>query len=310
MSDPYDDNDGTDIPWKPPVIAAIIGALLVAAFVIYAIVNGPVDDPEADAFAAQAVPSKDLPPGYVPLLDSVTQRDSVGIKVESMDTDGGLTTVVVSSAVPGTSDPAQFAPPDVALWELGPEGNRVVMEAQFAFGNAPGMTTIVFPTEVIASDMIVVAHPVIGSTGAMQEIEVGPEMIGQEIPFTFELEPGTVITGIVIVGDEWGSVAWTSPDGMYAKLDVAVRFEGTENPSADVPGPIRFVPTHDPSLSRQGSVITPRPLWSRGGGYGLYGNGRSFVEAGELTSIVLELTGTVVTRTDVPVELEPPQTNG
>jgi hypothetical protein len=303
-----DRHDESDIPWKPPVIAAIIGALLVAAFVIYAIVNGPVDDPEADAFAARPVPSKDLPPGYVSLPATVPQPEGIGIKVEWVGREGGLSTVVVSSAIPGIADPDQFAPPDVAFWELGPEGERVMMDSQFASDSAPGTTTIVFSTELIPS--IVVAHPVAGSTSVMEEIEFGPSTIGQEIPIALEVEPDAVITGIVTVGDGWGFVEWTAPADTYATLDVEARFPGTENPAADMLEPVRLVPMYDSSLSRPGSVITPTPLWSRGGSYVLVGDGGSFADADDVTSIVLRITGSIVTHMDAPVELVPLTSDG
>jgi hypothetical protein len=168
----------------------------------------------------------------------------------------------------------------------------------------------VFPTEAIPSEDFVIAHPVAGSASVMEEVEIDSEMIGKEIAITLEVEPDAVIAGTVIVGDDWGSVEWTGPGGMYATLDVDVTFKGTENAAADALEPIRLVPTYDISLSRPGSVITPKPLWSRGGSYALYGDGRSLTDAGEVTSIVLTLTGSIVTHTDDPVELDPPSTDG
>jgi hypothetical protein len=293
MSNTNVDSGASDIPWKPPVIAAIVGALVVAAFVIYAIVNGPTDPPESDSLFTQPVPSVDIPPGYV-LLD---RNGDVGIKVESVTRDSGSSIVVVSSAVAGTTDPSDSPPPDVAYWEMGPEGARVMMESQFASDGAVGTTTIVVPAEITEPGIAVVAHPTAALASAGMKIEVSPDMIGEPVVFALEVESGLVISGHVTVGDGWGTVEWVSPHGMVATLDVEVTFTGTENAAADVLEPMRLVPVYDPLLARPGTVIIPRPLFGFGGSYGLYGDGRSLTDAGTVTSIVIDLNGAVVSET-------------
>lgn len=302
MSDTNVEPGGSEIPWKPPVIAAIVGALVVAAFVIFAIVNGPTDPPESDSLFAQPVPSVDVPPGYV-LLD----RDGdVGIKVESVTRDGGSSIAVVSSAVAGTTDPSESAPPDVAYWEMGPEGARVMMESQFASDDAVGTTTIVVPVEIGEFEATLVAHPTAALASAGIEIEVSPDTIGEPVVFALEVDSGLVISGNVTLGDGWGTVEWVSPEGMVATLDVEVTFTGTENPAADVLEPMRLVPVYDPSLASPGTVTIPRPLFGFRGSYGLYGDGRSLTDGGQATSIVIDVSGTVVSETAEAVVLNLP----
>ncbi len=302
MSDVHDLQIAHEIPWKPPVIAAVVGAVLVAAFVIYAVVSGPAEDPEADA--ARPVPSQDLPPGYQPMHDGSSRSDDVGLKMESVERSGGSTTVVVSAAVSGMADPAQLAPPDVAYWEIGPEGDRTTMDHQIASPDAPGTTTIVFPREVVPSEAVVVAHPVLETASARMEIAIEPEKIAQDIPFSLEVGSDRALSGRIRIGDGWGAVEWGAPNGSVGRLDVAVTFEGTENPAADMMDPIRLVPAFDSTAARPGTVITPRPLWAFGGAYGLHGDGRLLADGGEATAIVIELTGEIVAETSAPVVLE------
>ena len=306
MSEMYHDRGDSEIPWKPPVIAAILGALAVAAFVIYAIVSGPVDEPGSDDLFVPPAPSKDAPAGY-----TLLRSDSdVGVRVESVTRGGGSSIVVVSSAVEGTTDPTDSPPPDVAYWEMGPDGARVMMDVQIASDDAAGTTTILFPGETISSGSIIVAHPMEAVASAGTEIEVAPTMIGEPIAFVVDIEPGIAITGRVTVGDGWGTVEWTAPDGLVATLDIEATFVGTENPAADMSEPIRLVPAYDPALARPGTIIIPKPLYGFGGSYALYGDGRSLTEGGEATAIVVGLEGTVVTETAEPVILDPPLDEG
>ena len=306
MSDPGDDPVETEIPWRPPVIAAIIGALLVASFVIYAVVNGPSEASESDVLAAQPVPSNDLPAGYTPLTDD----SSIGMNVEAVTTDGGSTAVVVSSAVVGATDPADSSVPDIAYWEIGASAVRVPMDAQFATQGAFGRTTIMFPGVVTESDMSIVAYPTLGWASVGTQIEVPPNMVGESFTFGLEVEPGSMISGDVTLGDGWGTVEWNAPPGFVATLDVEVTFVGTENPAADAPEPIQLVPSYERDLARPGSVITPRPLWGFGGSYTLRGDGRSLTDGGELTTILVVIEGTVVTEIAEPIVLDLPAAEG
>lgn len=302
VSDPDQDSIGGEIPWKPPVIAAIVGALLVAMFVIYAVVNGPSEPSESDVLDAQPVPSNDLPAGYTPISDDT----SVGIKVESVTTGGESKSVVVSSAVVGTTDPADSSIPDIAYWEIGSSAARTEMDAQYATIGAIGTTTIMFPGAANESDTFVVAYPTLGWKSVGTQMEVPPEMVGESFAFGLEVEPGSEISGLVTIGDGWGTVEWNAPSGMVATLDVNVTFVGTESPAADVLELMRFSPAYEHELSRPGTVITPRPLWGFRGTYTLKGDGRSLTDGGELTTILIGLVGTVVTETAEPVVLNLP----
>jgi len=292
MNDTVKERNDGEIPWKPPVIAAIAGALLVGGLVIFALVNGPVDDPESDALILQPVPSADVPSGYT----LMTSNGDVGLKVESVVSEGGLSTVIVSSAVRGSTEPVDSPPPDVAYWEMESDGESTVMDIQYASESAVGTTTIVFPVSDAASEQIVVAHPTASVASESATMEVGPEALGEPIAFDLGFEPDIAISGELVVGDGWGTVEWTSPDGMVATLDVVVTLVGTGDP-AGVSEPLRLVPVYDSALAGPDTVIVNRPLYGFGGSYGLHGDGRGLVDGGQLTSIVIELEGTVVAGT-------------
>ena len=302
MSEIYDDGTGSEIPWKPPVIAAIIGAVLVAGFVIFALVTGPVEEPGEDSLILQPVPSTDVPPGYTVLPGD----PGVGVKVESVTSRGGSTKVVVSSAVEGATDAADFPPPDVAYWETGSEEARITMDGQSASVDAPGTTTIVFAAETIDQQTSVVAYAAAATTSESATMEVGPDAIGEPIAFGLGFESGVAISGELTVGYSWGTVEWDAPDGMVATLDVVVTLVGTENLGAGVLEPVRLVPAYDADFARPGSIIAPRPLWGFGGSYTLNGDGRSLGDDGDVSKIVIELSGTVVTETAEPIILDLP----
>jgi hypothetical protein len=293
MNDTIEEHADGEIPWKPPVIAAIAGALLVGGLVIFALVNGPVDPPESDALILQPVPSVDIPNGYT----LMTNDGDVGLKVESVTTGGGSTTVIVSSAVRGTTEPADSPPPDVAYWEMESGGESTVMDIQVAAESAVGTTTIVFPVSDSAPEPIVVAHPTAAVVSESARMEVAPDALGEPITFGLGFQPDIAISGELVVGDGWGTVEWASPDGIVATLDVVVTLVGTENPEADVSEPIRLVPVYDSALAGPDTVIVNRPLFGFGGSYGLYGDGRDLTDGGQVTSIVIELEGAVVMET-------------
>jgi hypothetical protein len=293
MNDRVEEHTDGEIPWKPPVIAAIAGALVVGGLVVFALVNGPVEPPESDALILQPVPSVDVPNGYTLMAND----GDVGLKVESVTTEGGSSTVIVSSAVRGTTDPAASRPPDVAYWEMETDGESTVMDIQYAAESAVGTTTIVFPVSDSASEPVVVAHPTAAAVSETATMEVGPDALGEPIVFSLGFTPDIAISGELILGDGWGTVEWTSPDGIVATLDVVVTLVGTENPAADVSEPIRLVPVYDAVLARPDTVIVNRPLFGFGGSYGLYGDGRVLADGGQVTSIVIEFEGTVVMET-------------
>jgi hypothetical protein len=180
------------------------------------------------------------------------------------------------------------------------------MDAQFASEHSLGTTTIVFPGGDSAGETTIVAHPTAAVASESATMEVGPDAIGEPIAFGLGFEPGVAISGEIIVGDGWGVVEWSSPEGKVGTLDVVVTLVGTQNPAADVHEPIRLVPSYDATLGLPGTVITPAPLWGFGGSYLLHGDGRLLADAGQLSKIVIELEGAVVMETAEPVILVPP----
>ena len=100
--------DDSEIPWKPAVFAAALGALLVGAFVIYAIVVSP-DEPLGAAPTDTVAPTTTVPDPvpateFPPSFTAVTE--SVGARVEAVDVSSTTTAIAVSTAVRGGLDSA------------------------------------------------------------------------------------------------------------------------------------------------------------------------------------------------------------
>jgi hypothetical protein len=125
------------MPWKIPVSAAVLGALVTAIYVIFTIVNAPTDDPDAPP-AEIAVESSAFPSGYVAVGRDVAMRGDV-LRWSS----GGIT-VFVSSVARGGLDPESVAPVEVTAWTLTSVGGEASMKRQSTAVTTPGSLTVDF----------------------------------------------------------------------------------------------------------------------------------------------------------------------
>ncbi len=249
LRSPYDpESDYSEgesaIPWKPPVIAAILGALAVATFTVYAIVTGPapgevVDEAASTVVVASAPEKSDgLPPGYTPIADDV------GARVEAVAVSPRATTFAVSSAVAGSADPSEVSPVEVAYWEIEGVGGVVPMIRQYggggvvpmvprhgavgAFASPTGNLTVEFPPDVTLTDARLLAYVVDGVVERSESVELPADAASEVTDFRIDMGAGTVVViESLIVGDGWGHVTWRVDGGATARLDAIVRFVGT-----------------------------------------------------------------------------------
>ncbi len=232
------------IPWKPPVIAAILGALAVATFTVYAIVTGPapgqvVDEtPPTVVVASASERSDELPPGYTPIAEDV------GVRVEAVTVSPRVTTFAVSAAVTGSADPSEVSPVDVAYWEIEGVGGVVPMVRQYGGTGAKprdlqhgasrvstrptGNLTVEFPPDVALTGSSLLAYVADGVIERSKSIELPADVASEVTDIRIDMGSGTVIViESLIVGDGWGHVTWRVDGGATARLDAIVSFVGT-----------------------------------------------------------------------------------
>lgn len=247
-----------EVPWKPAVIAAVLGALVASAFVIYAIVTGPTEDVEAAPGtststtepAIEFVPSTGLPAGYVEVAPNV------GMRSEWLDVSATGIRVGVSSVVSGGQDPDLIDNPDIAYWELDASGTTEKMSSQTLEIAAIGNLTVEFPVLAAVRDPMLLAYPAEGTRGTVETrvFDADASVVG---PLEFEINGTTIIVDQLTIGDVYAHVAWHVVEGgLPATIDTIVTFVGTDNPSTDEPDETLLVSPHLTGLL-QGFGIPP-----------------------------------------------------
>ena len=153
-----------EMPWKLPVSAAILGALLTAIYVIFTIVNAPTEDPDAPPTDI-AITSSAFPSGYGAVGSDVAMRGDV------LRWSSSGTTVFVSSVVRPGVDPATVAPVEIAAWTLTSAGGEVSMKHQSMAAATPGSLTVAFDPISGAESATLTAT--LTATGESVEIPIG-----------------------------------------------------------------------------------------------------------------------------------------
>lgn len=287
----------SDIPWKPPVIAAILGALVVGIYVIYAIVTGP--SVEGDA-ADDPAPATAADLGYVAVTNDVAAR------AESVMVTPTVTIVAVSTSVSGGVDPSDVLPLDVAYWELATPSGTVPMQDQYWLldpkGIGTGAISVTFPPNVSTTGGEIVAYPVGTTVTGTDEHELSTSLPQTVTDVRLDLGDGVIVVVDSITFDEYGGyVEWRVEEGLTARVDVVVRFVGTgESPMDDT----LLVPAYTaPSLlypDRTGVPSTPFGFRSQ---YRLGRTGAQLDAARPPTAIIIEFTVEAVTTLTDPVPL-------
>lgn len=203
-----------EMPWKLPVSAAILGALVTAIYVIFTIVNAPTEDPDV------AADSSTLPSGHTAVTSDV------GMRADVLRWDGQGTTVFVSSVVSSDVDPGTTAPVEVASWELASAGGNTSMTGQSVASATPGAVTVEFipipggeppvltatlPGRIEEADDVLTMSAGLPTVVANHRIAVGDHV---------------VVVDDLIVDEHGGWLRWHLESGVAAKVDVAVSLDG------------------------------------------------------------------------------------
>ncbi len=298
-----DPGQDQDLPWVPAVVASILGAVAVGAFVVYSIVAGPTEaEPATTAdgttsTTAAPTPSEDFPEGFTALTDQVA------LAIEAVDADDLVLRLGVVSAVRGDGDPSEVAPPDIAAWTLEGAGAPLPMRAQYTGREALGTVTIEFPPVAAPAALTLRARVATSSSTESTIIDLAPTVPQTVAGNRIDLGGGRVVViDELTIGDGWGWIAWsTEGEGTVAKVDVVVTFVGTDDPATDeLVDPTQLVPSHLRPII-QGSGRRPlAPLYGPSGGGQLIRVGEPLAGQDPPTGISVELAVTV------PDELSPP----
>lgn len=287
-------NNNNEISWKVPVAAAILGALLVGAFVVYAIVVGPVDSTDAairerSAVGSAALPSSELPPGFVAL------PSGIGLKAQSVVDTDATPEVAVSSAVPGDDEPGQVPPDEIAFWELQTSDGTEIMNSQVARLDAPGVTTVTFDGQPPGDLQHIIAYVATDSSRRQTVIESREHITGEPASFTVDVAGGAVLTGVVWIGDGGGFVEWSVDGAMPAKVNVIASLFETTDRSSEQHDEILLGPEHQLSAADRDVSAAMEPLYGFNGSYELLPSDGETIELTTTTAVSIEITTETVT---------------
>jgi hypothetical protein len=286
----------SDLPWVPAVVAACVGALIVGAFVVFAVVTGPDGDDEvassptssSTTTTVAAQPAEGPPDGFVAVTDDVSAAVLTSATASSIGT-----IVTVATAVDAGDDPAQVAPPDIAYWTLLSGGAEIPMVGQFTSKAGVGNVTVQFPPQLSLRDPMVVPHVAVGTpVEEVVSLELDPTLDQSVAPFQVEVGGQTVTIEELSFGASWGWVQW-SADDWVAQVDATITFVGTDDPGQDGENPTQLLP-----LSRRPFAfgLPERPLptpYGFSGSEALVRVGEPIVGDNVPTSILVEVRITV-----------------
>jgi hypothetical protein len=286
----------SELPWVPAVVAAALGAFLVGAFVVYAVVTGPVeeevltDETSTTTMPAIPVEATGFPDGFVAVTDEI------GARVLATNSSTGAVTVAVSTAVAGNLDPAEVEPLDVAFWVLGERDAAlfVPMVRQYVTIGSLGNVTVEFPPQASLDGFELTPHLSSGaSTSHTLTLDLDatvPQVLGgMMIDFG---DGRVVVIDELTIGDGWGWIEWSTLGGAVATVDVTVTFEGTDDPGSDMIDPTRLASAHRPPPGFFG-VRVPPPLSGFTGSASLVRVGEPLSSMNSPTAITVDVTATV-----------------
>lgn len=315
LKSPYDaDSDHrlqegeSDLSWKAPVIAAVLGALLVGIFVIYAIVAGPDGGDGATDTTTTIVPTPVEPVQSIALPNGfVAVSDQVGFRVESHAADPSVQ-IAVSSAAVGGIDSGLVAPIDIAFWALGTSDGELVMSNQIGEIGALGNHTVSFPTDTLPPQAVVVGYPAIEvfSVDETLQLDLG-ELPVEVTDHTIDLGADRIVViDRLVVGDGWGHLQW-SAEGTSAKVDVIVTYLGTDDPGTDdVIDPTVLTPSHLKPITPNSGPRSLPPFYNFNLSDQLTRSGQPISDANQPTGIEVAITVMVPATIGGPVALPLP----
>ena len=286
LRSPYDDqSDRPDaMAWKAPVGAAILGALAMSAYVIFAVIAGPTEDIDTttSVLQVQAVQATGFPQGYAPV------SDDVAIRADMMRASANGTTLFVSSVTRGGDAPDSIAPVEFADWTVNSAGSEPVMLHQHAAkGVLGGIAVELGPVFDPENATLIATLP-----GTIEDTE-DRVTLSADLPAVLSdheimLRDHVVVIDELVIENGWGSMRWHLEGGFAAKVEIVVTFEGVEFPLSLVP---RYAA---PPSFGLGTPPLP-PLWGRAGEVRLVRVGESLSESTAPTAIDVAFSVSIVT---------------
>jgi hypothetical protein len=275
-----------EMPWKLPVAAAIVGALLTATFIVYSIATAPDDLLESSAttvVTAQGTPveATAFPPGYVEVANGVAMH------VEVMQTDSLSTTLFVSSVVEGGAESSSTSPIDVARWTVRSTGTEPTIKYQHSSRTALGGITIALSPVFDSANAVVIGT----LPGAIEEAEdvltLAPEVPVVVSDHRIKVGDAVVVIDEMAIGNGYGSIQWHLEGGLAAKVDAVVTFDGVEFP-------LSLVTPYSDSTEFPRDDRHLSPPWNPAGGTSLVRVGEPLSGANSPTGITVTFNVSVV----------------
>lgn len=252
---PYEDDDGEgrpgveEISWKVPVVAAVLGALVMAGYVIFAVATGPSDDSDVAHVdsdeTAEVETQTNFPLGY----SGVSQEVAVRSDVAYAGSDGSV--FLVSSVVEVGVNPEQTVPPDVATWSLvSAEGTATIGSATLNHA-APGAISVRFGPSADPYDSKLVASlpGIVSDSITTISVDSSPfQLVDQEITGDGYL----IVIDEITITENGGSFEWHIVEGIVAKVDVVVMLDSDG-------GPPSFTTVYNPTNEQLLATAVPPP---------------------------------------------------
>lgn len=297
LKSPYSNREPDDpdaIPWKPPVMAAIIGALLMATFIIYSIATAPDDltasTTTSSASGAVAVEATGFPRGYVAVSDDVAMR------IDVMHADSNSTTLFVSSVTEGGVDAESSSAVDVASWTVRSNGSEPSLQYQHSSRTSLGRITIdLSPVSDPHNAVAIATLP--GTIESVEDVLTLPPHTPSTVTnHRIAVGDSVVVVDELDIGNGYGSMRWHLEGGLAAKVDVLVVFDGVQFPLVLL--------THynnDPELSVGFRGIPPP--WNPQGEATLLRDGEPLSAANVATGITVTFDVSVVSRAGAEIEI-------
>jgi hypothetical protein len=215
-----------ETPWKIPVSAAILGALMTAIYVIFTIVNAPTEDPDALESEVR-VESSGVPSGYV------AANIDVGMRADVLRWDSEGATAFVSSVVSGGVDPATIAAVEVARWELSTAGGRTSMFGQSVATATPGAVTVEFnPVPDGGPATLTSTLP-----GRIEEVDdvltLSAGLPTAVVDHRITVGDHVIVVDELVINEEGGWMQWHLEGGVAARVDAVASLDGLAFAASD-----------------------------------------------------------------------------
>lgn len=313
ISSPYDPDPETGgshrskSGWLVPVAAGVVGFVVAVLFVamtgddaaeVLPDPDGPVTSlgDEVEVVLEQA---EGFPDGFIAIDELVAVRPFSMFDVE------GRSYVSIAAAVVGGIDPATTPMRSIADWYLETSEGRVEPYNQATSNGAAGGIQLGFDGTADPADATLVITPAASvTTQRITLFEAAPIELLVEEPTTVEVAGVPIVIDRLFYNDVWGHIAWHSPDGVPATVEVVVSFLGTEGIVNESDLPLRIISFHSASIffDLEGGPFEV-PAWGTSGQATLDRHGPFAYDETTAQSVLVELVISVAETADESIEI-------